>query len=70
MFLPAFVIFEKPLKFSGCSGFYIPAVELRDLILDEMLEQQGMIPDQDTREQVIQFALYYAEKYHADIQHA
>ena len=24
--LPALVIVEKLLKFSGCSGFYIPAV--------------------------------------------
>ena len=48
--LPALVIFEKLLKFSGCSGFYIPAVGLRDGILDEMRERQGMILDRDTRE--------------------
>ena len=33
-----------------------------------MRERQGMIPDLDTREQVIHSAHYYAEEYHVDIQ--
>ena len=68
--LPALVIFEKLLKFTGCSGFVIPAVGLRDGILDEMRERQGNLPDWNTREQVIHSARYYAEKYLADMQHA
>ena len=52
--LPALVIFEKLLKFTGCSGFYIPTVGLRDGILDKMRERHGMIPDRNKPQKLIQ----------------
>ncbi len=67
--LPALLIFDQLLKLTDCSAFNIPAVGLRDGILEEMLERHKGAPNLTAREQVIHSARFYAGKYLSDLQH-
>jgi exopolyphosphatase/guanosine-5'-triphosphate,3'-diphosphate pyrophosphatase len=68
--VPAMMVFDGLLRFSGSNTLAIPMVGLRDGILDEMLEDTVGATVSGEYEQVLHSAFYYARRYQANVRHA
>lgn len=68
--LPASIVFERILGFTGCKMLLIPDVGLREGILGEMLTTHYPNPQGTEYQQVLHSAYFYAKKYEANLKHS
>jgi exopolyphosphatase/guanosine-5'-triphosphate,3'-diphosphate pyrophosphatase len=68
--LPAVLIFDQLMQLSGAKVLHIPAVGLRDGILDEMLERAWGDETPSAHEQIMHSAWHYARRYGTNLQHS